>query len=212
VTVAILVPVLNRPHRVQPLLDSIAAATPVPHRVLFITDPGDRAECDAIGNARAAMLATGGNYAQKIRHGVAATTDPYIFTGADDLDFQPGWFEAAAAQMTGPVQVVGVNDLIPRRRGRQGHATHFLMSRTYALCPTIDGEPGPFSTAYAHNFVDDELIATAKKRGVYAYADDAHVRHEHPMAGGPDDDTYRKGRARFRDDRHRFFSRRPMWT
>lgn len=212
--VAILVPVLNRPHRVKPLLDSIWAATPpgIVTRALFITDPGDDAERDAIGNARAAMIATGGNYAEKIRAGVLATTEPYVFTGADDLEFQPGWFEAAAAAMTAGIEVVGVNDLIPRRPGREGHATHFLMSRSYALAPTIDGQPGPFFQGFAHNFVDDECIATAKRRGVYAYAADSRVAHKHPMAStAPDDDTYRKGRASFRADRRLFLDRRHLW-
>ncbi len=105
-----------------------------------------------------------------------------------------------------------MNDLIRRRPGREGHATHFLMTRAAATLPTMDGKPGPLSQAYSHSFVDDELIATATKRGMYAYEPRARVRHSHPMAGGEDDDTYRRGRARFRQDHRLFIRRSRLWT
>lgn len=211
-TVAILVPVLARPHRVQPLLDSVRAATPQPHSVLFICDPNDREEIAACERASADKLCCAGNYATKIAAGVAATSEPLIFTGADDLEFQPGWLPAAMRHLEDGVEVVGVNDLLPRRPGRERHATHFLMVRSYAEQPTIDNQPGPFFRGYSHSFVDDELIATATVRDVYAYAPDAHVAHLHPMAGSaPDDDTYRRGRAQFRQDRRLFLRRSSMW-
>lgn len=208
----ILIPVLGRPHRVKPVLRSIAGTVSVPHRVLFICDPGDREQQHAIAMAGGWMISPGGGYAAKIRAGVNATDEPLVFLGADDLEFRAGWLEAATARIAGGASVVGVNDLIPRRRQRRGHATHFLMTRAYANLPTIDGAPGPLSGAYDHNFVDDELIATATSRGVYAYAADSHVRHDHPMTGGQDDDTYRKGRAGFHADRTIFQGREHLWT
>lgn len=209
---AIIVPVLQRPQNVAPLLASIEATTPQPHRVLFVCDPGDIPEQDAIARAGGAMISPGGNYAAKIRAGILATDEPIVFLGADDLTFLPGWFEAAAVSLTDPVQVVGVNDLIARRSERRGHATHFLMTRTAALMPTIADEPGPLCPLYDHSFCDDELIATAKHRGMYAYVLDSHVRHIHPSAGGEDDDVYRKGRMQFRQDRRIFTRRMHLWT
>lgn len=211
-SVAILVPVLARPHRVEPLLASIAAATPEPYRVLFVCDPDDRGERAAVDAAGGEQITVDGGYALKINRAVRGTDDPLVFLAADDLDFQPGWFEAAQAQIAAGAAVVGVNDLIPRRPGREGHATHFLMTREYAELPTLDGERGPLCERYHHSFCDDELIATATHRGAYAYADGSHVRHLHPMAGGADDETYRKGRARFRLDRKLFGRRSALWT
>ncbi len=211
--VVILVPVLNRPQNVAPLLASIRATTPEPYRVLFLCDPGDRAEQDAIGMAGGWMISPGGGYAAKIRGGVQATDEPLVFLGADDLHFHPGWLEACCAVMAAGARVVGVNDGIRRRRGRRDHATHFLMTREYALQPAIDGGPGPLSEAYDHSFVDDELIATATRRGVYAYAPHAVVEHRHWMNDtAPDDDTYRRGRANFHADREMFARRSEMWA
>lgn len=209
--VVILVPVLARPWHVQPLLDSVAQAGGC--RVLFIPDPDDEAERDAIAAAGAEEMPVTGGWAAKINTAVRATTEPLIFFGADDLRFRPGWLEAAHRRILDGAQVVGVNDLIPRRPARVGHATHFLVTREYALQPTIDGGRGPLCEIYDHSFVDDELIATARHRGVYAYAADAHVQHLHPMAGNaPDDDTYRRGRARFRLDRRIYRRRSLLWT
>lgn len=211
-SVAILVPVLNRPQNVKPLLDSIRASTPQPHRVLFICDPGDIAEQDAIAREGGWMISPGGTYAQKINAGCKATDEPLVMFAADDLRFHPGWLTAALAAMTGGVQVVGLNDLIDRPL-RPEHATHFLVTRAAASLPCIDGGRGPLCEGYGHWRTDDELIATATKRGMYAYEAAAVVEHFHPMTGAaPDDATYRKGRATARRDGRLFLRRAHLWT
>ena len=211
-SLAILVPVLGRPANVKPLLQSIAASTPEPYRVLFLCDPYDRPEQDAIAAAGGWMRSPGGGYAAKIRAGVDVTDEPLLMLAADDLTFLPGWFDAAVAQLQAGASVVGLNDLLKRKR-RPQHATHFLMTRDYANLPCADGSPGPLFQGYSHSCVDDELIATATHRGAYAYAVDAHVRHDHWMNGGAvDDETYRKGRLRIRRDLRLFRERSALWT
>lgn len=215
---AVLVPVLNRPHRVQPLLESIAQATP-DARVIFICDPDDEGEIAAIHNftlneppvVRTTLMLEGGSYAHKINYACEHSHEPLIFLGADDLDFRPGWLEKAMPHLR-RAEVVGVNDRIIRRL-RPNHATHFLMTRAYAERPTIDGEPGPLCEAYSHWCCDDELIATATRRCAYVYTPDAWVEHLHPMnRRAADDETYRKGRANARADRGLFRQRSALWT
>lgn len=209
-SLAILVPVLDRPHRVKPLLDSIDE-TCEGATVLFICDPDDRAEMTAIRqDGRGEMIICEGGYAAKIAEGVRASDETLIFLGADDLEFQEGWLGAALARLKTPAGVVGVNDLLPRNHV---HATHFLMTREYAEMPLLDGKPGPLCESYSHSFVDNELIATATVRGVYAYAEDSHVRHLHPDNGGAEwDETYRKGRELIRVDRRIFARRQHLWS
>ena len=218
--VAIIIPVLARPQNVGPVLQSIADSTPTAH-VIFVADPDDLTEITEIkayqvisgalyGDLTISLLTDGGNYAEKIGLAVHVCDEPFIFTGADDLRFQVGWFDAALEKIAGGAHVVGVNDLLPRRRS---HATHFLMTREYALRPTIDGGMGPLHTGYDHSFVDDEMIATAQRREVYVYAPRAEVQHLHPQGrSAPDDDTYRKGRANFEQDRKVFHERSARWT
>lgn len=212
-SLAIIVPVLNRPRNVKPLLDSIRVSTPEPFRVLFVCDPGDIAEQDAIAKEGGWMISPGGTYSEKINAGCRATNEPLVMLAADDLRFLRGWLEAAKHEIDRGAQVVGVNDMIRRRPHRRQHATHFLITREYAQRPCIDGSPGPMSVAYLHTHTDDELIATATKRGVYRYAPASRVRHLHPdMRTAPDDSTYRKGRASFERDRATFRKRQALWA
>ena len=208
----ILVPVLSRPDRVKPLLDSIEAATPGA-RTLFLCDSGDQDEIEAVeADPRGRLDVSRGTYAQKINRGVTITAEPLIFFGADDLRFVGGWLEECRRHIDHGAQVVGVNDLLDRP-ARPDHATHFLVDREYVARGTIDGKPGALSESYEHNFVDDELIATAVLRGIYAYAKDAHVEHLHPMGGKANvDSTYLLGRESMRRDRRRFVEREALWT
>lgn len=214
--VAILVPVLGRPHRVAPLLASVEEATPSAHRTLFVVNDDDEAELAALETAGADFLRVPParrSWAQKINDGFRATTEPLLFTGADDLAFHPGWFEAACARLTGATQVVGTVDQCNLRTMVGEHSTHTLVSRAYVEeFGTID-EPGKvLHEGYRHDYADDELVATAKARGAYAHAFNAIVEHLHPNVGkAPDDETYELGRRSSPNGHSVFKSRRHLW-
>lgn len=213
-SLAILVPVLNRPHRVKPLLDSIYE-TASDARVLFVVDDGDDDQVRAInrdGRADPPLMVHGvtRNYAVKINAALKLSHEPFLFLAADDLRFCEGWFEEACAHLTDGIGVVGVNDLLPRQRD---HQTHFLISREYAQRGTIDEPDKLLHEGYSHWCVDDEFIATARSRNAYAYAPHAIVEHLHPQGGkAPDDATYQRGRAQARQDRRHFARRKHLWT
>jgi hypothetical protein len=203
----VLVPVLGRPHRAAAAIEAFTSTLPGV-RVCFVPDEDDLPEIEAIEAAGGEILCKlNANYATKINTAIRLTDEPYIFLGADDLIPKPGWLEAALAHMHGPIEVVGINDMI--QRGRSEHTTHFLMTRRYAMLPTLTDEPGPLCEIYHHSCIDDELIATAQHRNAYAYAPDAQVIHLHPDNGtAAIDDTYRKGRRQIRQDRQIWKSRR----
>lgn len=216
-TIAIIVPVLRRPHRVEPLLASIAAATPEA-RVLFVCTPGDDEEIAAIVAADAEHICTpvayeSGDYARKINLGYQHTTESLLFLAADDLAFHPGWIEHATARLADGIGVIGTHDLCNPRTRRQ-HSTHSLLTRDYAELGTID-EPGKIlHEGYHHVFVDDELIATARHRGAYVHADDCQVEHLHPTGRRkvPRDAVYDHGISQFEADRAIFEGRAHLWT
>lgn len=207
----ILVPVLARPHRVRPVLESAQKATPCAD-VLFIADPDDTDQLEVLTLEGADFIAPGGTYAEKINLGVRECDSPLIFTGADDITFPAGWFEAAKAHLSEQIQVVGVTDDVTERNRLGHHAPHFLVTRSYALQPTIDGGRGPLCEAYGHFFCDNEFIATAQKREAIHIATDSKVIHTHYFDGsGEMDATYEKGRStRFKDGR-KFKRRRRLW-
>lgn len=223
--VAILVPMLGRPHRVEPLLDSVATATKTgTYRVLFLVTPGDTAVIEAADRA-----ANGhddiewmrvdhegpGNYAAKINAGYRATWEPTVFLGADDLAFHAGWYDAAASRLDDPrVGVVGTNDLCNKRVERGEHATHFLVRRSYIdKYGTVDERHKVLHEGYPHEYVDDELVGTARKRDAWAFAADSIVEHLHPMVGkAPMDELYAAQPERMRIGRKIYRDRRHLWT
>lgn len=223
--VVVLVPVLSRPHRVRPFLDSLEAATPEPHETIFLATSTDRpmiAEIERVAgeldNVRLEVLAPNrvGDYAKKIHHGIRCSSAPHIFTGADDLHFHPEWYPRAAALFADPrVGVVGTQDLAPTERARTGeHATHFLVRRSYVEeFGTIDQPGRLFHEGYPHEFVDDELVGTAKHRGAWAFAGSSVVEHLHPSWGkAPSDPLYRRQRARMSAGARTLARRRPLWA
>lgn len=215
--VAVLIPVLRRPHRVTPLLESIEQNTPSPHRTLFICSPDDHEQQRAIRHAGGEYLVAGqwmpGDYARKINLGVRSTTEPLLFTAADDLEFHPNWLEHAVACLADAVGVVGTNDLGNERVMRGVHSTHSLLTREYAELGTIDEPDKILHEGYPHEFVDDEFIGTAIHRGAFAFAADSIVEHLHPLWGkAPTDELYDQHARRMRAGRRVFERRRFMWT
>jgi hypothetical protein len=204
---------LGRPGTVQPLVESIGDSADV----LFICSPHDTTTdaCRATGRD---VLTVGwepgpGDYARKINAGYRVTDDPLLFLGACDLRFHPGWLDAAKTKLTDGIGVVGTNDLGNARVIRGEHATHSLVTRAYADLGTIDGQPGILHEGYHHEYVDDELVGTAKHRQAWAFAPDSVVEHLHPSWGkAPTDHLYDAQRLRMAASWRDYRNRRRMWT
>lgn len=210
---AVLVPMRGRPHRVEPLLASIRATAPAAH-VLFLVTPEDLEVADALDDEDRLEVTwqPAGDYARKINHGVEATNEPLIFLAADDLEFHPGWFEAAVSRLSPGIGVVGTNDLGNPRVLRGKHATHCLVTRDYAQHGSIDDPSHLLHEGYVHEYVDDELVGTAKKRNAWVFAADSVVEHLHPHWGkAPTDELYDGQSGRLAASRDLFRRRRRLW-
>ena len=207
--VAILVPVLNRPHRVEPLLQSIAEATDVPYRVIFACS--DQATVDELDRLGAWYdRDEGGTYPVRINRLFDLTNERVCFLGADDLAFRPGWFQAAMRVMEtlGGDGVVAINDL------HNMAGVHFLVSRHYI--DTVGGyldAPGVVMfPEFWHQYCDDSLRGAAISRGKFARAPESIVEHLHPGAGkAPHDETYAIGAAAEAHDRQIFMDNSHLW-
>lgn len=222
--ITILVPVLNRPQNARRLIESILGATVVPFDVHFLCSPGDGAEISAVAettldehvDATVVPFVNGpGDWAKKINYGFEVTQGEFCLLGADDLRFHPGWDEAvlAVAERTG-AGVIGTNDLGNATVMRGQHSTHPLVRREYVReFGTID-EPGRcLHDAYHHQWVDTELVETAKVRHQWAFASDSWVEHLHPFwKKGEMDSTYEKALSTSREDHALFQQRRQLWS
>lgn len=223
VRAALLIPVLDRPRRVLPLVESAAEATNRAGSIpVFICSPGDDAEIRAVVDAQAELIivpweAGKGDYARKLNHAMPLCAEAYdaewLFLGADDLLFQSRWLDRCLDRnrRTGAC-VIGTNDLGNSRTVAGHHSTHSLVHRDYLECGSVDG-PELLHEGYWHNYVDDEFVQTAMWRNTYSHARDARVEHLHPDWGkGGMDDTYRRGKAHFNDDRAYYWSRKHLWA
>lgn len=219
-TITILVPVLNRPRNAQPLIASILIASATAPRVIFLCSPGDTDEIRACGQTDVEVhivdwAAGPGDWARKINRGFTLTTSDYCLLGADDLRFHPGWDTEAlkVAAETG-AGVIGTNDLGNATVMRGLHSTHPLVRRAYVDEHGTVDEPGVcLHEGYNHQWVDTELVETAKMRGEWAFAKSSHVEHLHPMwHKSKMDATYEKALSTSKEDYAHFQERRQLWS
>lgn len=245
VDMTIAIPILRRAHRVRPVVESIVAATPYPASVpgldvVFAVTPDDDAVIAAIEAASAEFPgyvhhylmvpwpADGrGDYARKINAVFRSTDREWMLMGADDLEFEPGWVEAAmsAAGRDCPPDVVpgviGTNDLGNPRVLAGVHSTHSIVNvdwmRTVGVAGTRHGagrRAQALCEEYWHEGVDDELVAWAQYHKAFVMALDSRVRHRHPNwdASVPTDAMYAQQRERMRFGRRILNARRRLWA
>jgi hypothetical protein len=225
--ITILVPVLGRPQNAKPLVDSIKEGSTLSTKgvspeieLLFLLSPGDQEQAFAVFKTGVDAHIVGwqngpGDWAKKINEGFALTSSEFCLLGADDLRFHSGWdVEALRVAEKSGAGVIGTNDLGNAMVMRGKHATHPLVRRSYVdEHGTID-EPGKcLHEGYAHQWVDNELVETAKARGQWAFAHASHVEHLHPLwRKGKMDSTYEKALSTPKEDSALFHARRRLWS
>lgn len=203
-SLVVLVPVLNRPQNVQPLIESFATSG-APGRLLFIATATDTAEVDELDRREADyLLAPKEGWPAKINYGYAHSSEDWMLCAADDIRFHPGWWQATRVARMSTAGVVGTNDLGNPAVIRGDHATHPLVRRIYVdQYGTLDGPGQVVHDGYHHWYVDNELVETAKARGMFQPCLDSVVEHLHHRWGrGEYDDTYQLGEAHTEADRH----------
>ncbi len=218
-----LVPVLDRPQNIGPLVASFEASLAGENadaHLLFLVNPGDRRELDELRARNLEHIVVPWkngprDYVRKMNYGIRETVDDWILLAADDLRFHPGWFRAAlnAHIVTGKL-VVGTNDMVNPRVTAGLHATHPLFHRDYVKFGTVDDPKVVLHEGYSHNSVDVEFCETAMSRGQWVFARDSLVEHRHPTFDRTvrRDSTYVKGMRHALEDRRLCNARRRLWN
>tara|TARA_R110000868_G_scaffold123472_4_gene326966 strand:+ start:2583 stop:4400 length:1818 start_codon:yes stop_codon:yes gene_type:complete len=160
-------------------------------------------------------------YAENVNELVGRSESDWILIVGDDVEFTPGWFEAAAA-VSEECDIIGTNDSEPGRvrnpdvaAGR--HADHFFVRRDYinAIGSSLDGPGVTMPECYRHWFVDKEVIGLAKARGVFKFAEDCRIIHHHPGYDGDEsarqaDPLYKRAVSHSESDEATFMQRAPL--
>lgn len=218
-SVAVVVPVMNRPASAAPFMETLRASLRERSAVeVYAVASWDDKATAAAWEAEGANVVRGAvvSFASKANLAYQSTREPWLLFTGDDVAFHAGWLEAC---MTAGAKgaVVSTNDC--HRTDLDRLAIHPFVDRTYIelLGASWDG-PGVFAhEGYRHWCCDLEWSARANALGQLVYAPDARIEHMHPLWGkGVDDDTYRIGQASAAQDRrlyamrYRRFGRRPQ--
>lgn len=172
-TVDVIVP-LVRPHNRDRFEQSFAATAP-------------------LGKARIIEGTADRSYPQNVNACLAQSTADWVLVVGDDVEFQPGWFEAAVP-LTDCYDVVGTNDSEPGRIRNPDvaagvHADHFFVRRQYIddVGASLDGPGTLIAECYRHWWSDKELVELAKARGVFTPCLESRIVHHHPGYDGRED-------------------------
>lgn len=207
--VAVIVPVLGRPHAAQPFMESLRASTGLAtvYAVCEWTDVETSSAWHAAGAQT--ILGDAHTFAEKANAGYQATTEPWILLVGDDVCFRPGWYDRALRAAGDRFHLVGTNDL--SNLDRPHLAVHPLIRRTWVdeHGASWDGPGSIAHEGYLHCFVDNEWSTVAAQAGVFIQAPDAVVEHLHPLFRKADaDKVYELGQQSYARDQALWEQRR----
>ena len=210
IDVAVIVPVMRRPHNVQKFAESCLATAHTAH-IYFIVDHDDMAEMAAVEIAaenddRVNMIVNESEsktFATKCNLGYRETSEPWLLFVGDDVRFWPGWWAEIVHSDDGSA-FVATNDMRNRSVMSGQHATHPAIRRDW-LDDHGASWDGPFTVChegYRHWYVDNEWSAVAQQAGQFRYCSRSLVEHRHPIWNdAPDDEVYRLGQSFADEDR-----------
>jgi GT2 family glycosyltransferase len=182
--VSVLLPTTGRPERAEACVRSLLRTTEG-HDIEVCA----AVDCDPETSDRLDKLGCYIDYSDELRGNNAwnaalsmAVGDPIVFA-ADDLEWQPGWLDAALEALSEyPDSLIGFND------GHWGAelSTHYLMPRSFI----VEVLGGRVAWDYPHSFNDAETNERAKRAGRYFWCEEARVYHHHWLFGDrPQDET-----------------------
>lgn len=211
-TTAILIPSLNRPQNLEPLLRSIQFATPEDHYVFLMVSDSESVKIarelghpylDDSDNPDKRYVTRNNEMVRHLRPGTKQ-----VFFGSDDIEFYPHWLDEALIVMNRGYDVVVGDDL------RNQNGTMALMNVNYFSRAVFDRPGDVFHNGYIHNFADTEQFFTAKVQGTFARAMNSRVEHLNPVFYGaralPYDETYSLSRIGNDHDAALYAAREPL--
>ena len=219
-SLSVVVPTLGRPQRILEFTDNLfdCMDPDVDFELIWVVDIDDYASQDAGGplpRVGCCMRLCSGTYPHKTNIGVLDAQKDMVLPGSDDMHFRPGWYEEIIKAFGDPaIQIVGTNDLTPKT-AKGDHSCHPIVRRSYIEDPgaSWDQKHLIFYEGYHHNFPETEIIAVARSRGAWAFAEKSIIEHHHPNWGTREMDATdrRGGQNNFHEDERLFKERSKQW-
>lgn len=202
--IAIIIPTLNRAHKLPALLQNIKEVTKTPHRVYFVIEKTDEKSSATLdGLDCETVVGSYGSCAKAMNAGYLTAQEPYVFTGNDDLKFKEGW-DTALLEAAKKFPIVGINQ-------GDGKTTCFtLVERKFIEENSgVYDKPNALYHEYGSQYCDTEHADYAKARRVWGEVGEPLIQHEHPTFGmGEHDQTYEKNGKSYEQDMQTYQRRR----
>lgn len=216
-TLGIYIPTYGRPDKLQQVADNLKEATKGDFNLYWCVEKHDPKSIKAAKATGAKVIVNTGKpcYADALQEIYEQTDEEIFFWGNDDFLFLKDW-DVEPMRMIKEnkgIGVLGVHDGNPNTR----YSTISFIRRKYIEEQSgVVDMPNRVLYPYHHNYVDDELTNTAKKRDVWAYCSAPCIHHQHHsfkwLGEFPHDDTYAKNDKNFAEDTNTYYSRVHLWS
>ena len=192
----VLIPTYKRPQKVRFLIENIKK-TSSKISPLFIIHPSDTETEQILIEKNQNYIKTFLEYIGCINLGVKKTSNPFIFCGADDIEFTKDWDLKLLKVMKDKKIMVtgGTDDWTVSQSGV--HISHPMVRRTYLDYGAYWNATSKdlYSPEYKHYQADIELEQLAHFRGVIKVCKNCTIHHHHYVNGKTQiDETYTKSR------------------
>jgi hypothetical protein len=208
--VAVIVPVMRRPHSVRSLITSYRKSGAV-GKLYFIVDHDDHAERKAIGDVFGSEIINYDplkTFARKCNLGYHNTTEPWLLFVGDDVVFHPNWQQEALKNSD--KALISTNDMLNGAVQTGDHTVHPIVKRSFIdnVGLSFDGPGTVCHEGYGHMFVDNEWTYIAKREGQFCFEPNAVVEHIHYFKYAErEDEVSRIGQRSFQSDKDLWFKR-----
>ncbi len=169
----------NRPKKLLRCISSIPLTIPV---ALHVTTPEDIPHI-----ARPLSISQGDENVVQSFNLLAERVNGDILPICDDVEFDEGFFETLSNYVASNPKY-DVFGLHIHNRKHNDDAAIFVRRRF------IESRSFLFDPRFEHFFIDYEIGAEAKKRGVFKFCAEAKLQHYHPEISGEYDHTHRHRR------------------
>lgn len=202
IDIAVLIPTYGRSKKLNSVVKNFYKYSKISN-LYFIIDPEDTESVEWLKTSNQKGFIVSGEYVEAINFGYKNTTEPYIFCGADDIEFTKDWdiklvknFEDEDINITG-----GIDDWICSRAGI--HISHPLVRREYIkkIGGCLGQKDAIYYSGYKHYHCDIELEQVAWSRGCIKVDEKVTIKHNHFVNNKVENDaTYQRSYQMLRAD------------
>lgn len=209
------IPTLGRANKLQAVSDNLKDNTFNEYKLYWCVEESDKESIKAAKDTGHAVIINTGSptYSDALQCVYEQTDEEIFLWGNDDFYFLKDWDKIPLEMMKNKsIGVLGLHDGNPNTR----YWSISLIRRKYIEEKSgVVDMPNRVLYPYNHNYVDDELTATAISRGAWQKCMAPCIHHQHHsfkwLGDFPHDATYAKNDKKIAEDNETYHNRIHLW-